>query len=33
MLNEENHIELGSSKYKFETITPTPMDKLKFLKD
>ena len=33
MLNEKNHTELGSPNCKFETITPTPMDKLKFLKD
>ena len=30
MLNEKNHNESGSSKYKFEIIAPTPLDKLKF---
>ena len=30
MLNEKNHTESGSPKYKFEIITPTPMEKLVF---
>ena len=33
MLNEKNQTESGSPKYKFEIITPTPLDKLKFLQD
>ena len=28
-----NDTEAGSPKYKFEIITPTPMDKQKFLQD
>ena len=33
MLKEKDQTELGSPKYKFEIITPTPMDKLNFLQN